>query len=145
VSAVIYTDLRGLPEVEEMLEQFQGRELNNRTRRAVRAGAAEFRDEMRSEGRSRSDLPKTFSKTRTRNHRNPIGTSVSPKSALSSIFEHGAKPHTIPGSGSSGFGRGWPTVRHPGMAARPFIGPVFDAAKDEAEDAVADELFKGIR
>ena len=35
-------------------------------------------------------------------------------------------------------------VHHPGMAARPLIAPVFDAAKDRAGDAMEKTLFEGI-
>lgn len=151
----ITLDLRGMSEVSALLDEFQGAPLNNRTRRALRAGAGEFRDEMRSQGKSRADLPSGFGKTRTRAHRYPLGVSVSPKSPLSTIFEHGARSHTIaPGRGilagpggersreSAFFARG--PVTHPGMNARPFIGPVFDAAQDNAEDAFEDVLFEGL-
>ena len=58
-------DVRGLPEVKKMLEQVQGRELNNRMRRSLRRGAKVFREGLRDEARSRSDLPRSFRKTRT--------------------------------------------------------------------------------
>jgi hypothetical protein len=149
-------DLRGRDEVDQLLDQLHGRELNNRTRRALRAGAGEFRDEMRRQGR-KPGYPRGFSKTRTRSHRNPLGVSVSPKSPLSTIFEHGAGVHTIAPrargilAGPSGqrsrdqvfFARG--PVTHPGMRPRPLIAPVFRAAEDDAEDAVVDVLFEGIR
>lgn len=148
--------LEGLPEVRQLLQQFEGRQLNNRTRRALRAGAKVFRTGLRDEARSRSDLPKTFAKTRTRAHRNPLGVSVSPQSPLSSIFEGGAVSHQIaPKSqgllagpaGSRSRGRAFVArgpVRHPGMAARPVIGPVFDSEQDDAEDEFGRVLFEGI-
>lgn len=150
-------DLRGQPEVQALLEQFQGGPLNNRTRRALRAGAGEFRDEMRAQTRARSDLPRSFSKTRTRSHRNPLGVSVSPKSPLSTIFERGAGRHVVAPTGrgilagpsgersrdAAFFARG--AVSHPGMRARPLIAPVFNAAEDDAGEAFDDVLFEGIR
>ena len=155
MAETITVTLEGLPEVRELLDRFHGRQLSNRMRRALRAGAKEFRTEMRNQARSRSDLPKTFAKTRTRAHRTPLGVSVSPQSPLSSIFEGGAKPHTIrPASGflvgkagdrsrtRAFFARG--PVRHPGMAARPFIAPVFDASEDRAEDSFGRVIFEGI-
>ena len=152
-------DVRGVPEVRQMLEQVQGRELNNRMRRALRRGAKVFREALRDEARSRSDLPTSFAKIRTRAHRNPLGVSVSPKSPLSTIFEHGASAHQIgapgqllsnfegrrqagPTQGRPFFARG--PVRHPGMAARPFIGPTFDAAEGRASEAMRDELLEGL-
>lgn len=147
--ADIDVDVRGLPETKRLLAQFQGAKLNNRMRRSLRAGAKAFREEMRREAKSRHDLPRTFAKTRTRAHRNPIGVSVSPGSPLSNIFEHGAKRHEI-GDGAKilanaatgFFARG--SVSHPGMAARPFIAPVFAAAQGDATKAAADVLFEGI-
>lgn len=147
-------------EVDELLgRQLAPRELNNRTRRALRAGGKVMREGLRAEARRRADLPRTFAKTRTRSHRNPLGVSVSPQSPLSNIFEHGSKTHTVgaPGqilsnldkrreAGSSQgrpfFARGPVTVR--GMAARPFIVPTFEANEDRAGDAAEKVLFEGI-
>ena len=132
-------DLVGMPEVQKMLSEFEGQKLQNRTRRALRSGAAVIRGPLRAAARS-GRFPAKFKRTRTRAHRNPVGVSVSPGSPLSTIFEHGAKPHRI----------GIPTrngvipVQHPGMAARPLSGPVFDANRQKAEDAVRESLFEGL-
>lgn len=162
MSGSVDIDLRGLPEVKRLLEQVSPRELTNRTRRGLRAGTKVVRQEMRREGAT-PGYPKGFRKTRTRNHQNPLGVSVSPKSPLSNIFEHGAKRHTIaPGVKVSVTGRkqvlAGPAgerhraraffapfpVSHPGMAARPFIAPVFDASKDEATKAFQQTTFEGL-
>ncbi len=158
--AGITFDVRGLPEVKRMLAQVSGRELNNRMRRSLRRGAKVFREKLRDEARSRADVPKTFAKTRTRPHRNPLGVSVSPQSPLSTIFEHGARRHGIgtPSAilsnfnarregadrhrGGFFFARG--SVSHPGMAARPVIAPAFERGDREATEAMADELLKGL-
>lgn len=142
-------DIRGLPEVQSLLDQVQGGPLNNRMRRALRAAGGTFRTALRDAARSRSDLPRTMAKTRTRAHRNPLGVSVSPASPLSPIFEHGADPHAIGGAGQlladteSGFVARGP-VSHPGMAARPIIGPVFEETRDAAETDFTHELFEGL-
>ena len=149
-------DVRGLPETKALLDQFQGAPLNAKMRRSLRRGAKVFREGLRKTAISRSDLPKSFRKTRTRSHRNPLGVSVSPKSPLSTIFEGGAKGHQISGALLSNFNRpssagGEPTffarggVHHPGMAARPFIVPTFEANERKATDAMKDELFEGVR
>lgn len=149
-------DIQGMPAVQAMLDQVEGRNLNNRMRRSLRRGAGVFRDALRKEARSRADLPGTFAKTRTRSHRNPLGVSVSPASPLSSIFEGGAGRHTI-SAGAGGLLAGQAgersrpaafiargSVSHPGMGARPFIGPVFDANQDRAGDEFLNELTEGI-
>lgn len=152
MGAVVDVDVRGLPEVRKMLGQVEGRELNNRTRRALRAGVKPIREELRRRASS-GKFPRKFKQTRTRAHRNPLGVSVSPGSPLSNVFEHGAKSHTIApthglvlasdqGAREPFFARG--AVRHPGMAARPISGPAFEAKKDEAVKAFSDELLKGI-
>lgn len=133
-------DLQGLPECQAMIAQFEGKELNNRARRGLRAGIRVLRGPLRQKA-SGGGFPRKFRRTRTRSHRNPIGVSVSPGSPLSTIFEHGAKPHAIPITKGPLAGR---TVQHPGMKARPLSGPVFDAHRSEAERAVADELFRGV-
>lgn len=137
---MILLDLRGLPEVNALLGEFQGGKLNNRTRRALRAGVKVFRGPMRTAA-SDSRFPRKFKRTRTRGHRNPLGVSLSPGSPLSTIFEHGAKPHAIPITKGPFAGR---TVQHPGMAARPLSGPVFDANRGKAEQAFASTLFEGL-
>lgn len=153
--------LVGLPETKQLLEQVQGAKLNARMRRSIRRGAKVFREGLRDEARSRSDLPASFAKTRTRDHRNPLGVSVSPKSPLSTIFEHGAEGHMIGDAGqllsnfetrrakadkhTGGFFFARGPVRHPGMGARPFIAPTFDANERKAEKAMGDELFAGIK
>jgi len=144
----------GIPEAKAMLDQFQGRELENRTARATRAGAKVFRRELRSAVKSGLH-PHSFRKTATRNHRTPIGTSVGPTSPLLNIFEGGAGRHTIMPdkagmlSGRAGthyrtraFAASMP-VSHPGMSARPLIGPVFDSTNGEAAEAAMDTLFTG--
>lgn len=138
--ASIVVDLRGLPEVQAMLSQFEGQPLQNRTRKALRAGIAVIRGPLRAAASS-GRFPRKFKRTRTRAHRNPLGVSVSPGSPLSTIFEHGAKPHAIPITKGPFAGR---SIQHPGMAARPLSGPVFDANRGKAEQAVSDALFEGL-
>lgn len=151
--------LRGTKEARELLDSLSGKELQNRTRRATRKGAAIFRAEVRSEARSRSDIPNSFAKTATRGHRTPVGTSIGPTSPLLNIFEEGAGAHTIAPGAKSGklvlsgkAGDRWRSqdfvasdpVSHPGMGARPLIGPIFDAKEEEASNAAMDELLRGI-
>lgn len=124
-------DISGVPEVRKMLGEFTGGKLNNRLRRALRAGVKPIRVEMRHKGSS-GGFPRRFKTTRTRAHRNPLGVSVSPQSPLSTIFEHGARPHMIG------------AISHPGMAARPFIAPVFAASEEAAVKAAMDTLMEGI-
>lgn len=148
-SASITVDLRGSKDLIALLWTLSDRQLNNRIRRATRRGAAIFRTELRTVAKSRSDLPKTYGKTRTRYHRNPIGTSVSPGSPLSNIFEHGAGQHSIGRPGQLLYNAAAPfvargPVQHPGVRARPVIGPAFSAAEGRAVEAMRKELFGGI-
>jgi len=141
--------VRGYPEVQRTLNALQGGELVNRTRRGTRAGAKVMRAELRARAAS-SQFPATFRKTVTRGHRNPVGTSVGILSPLINIFEPGADPHPIGAAGqvlvnseTGFFARG--PVDHPGMAARPLIGPTFEATKDEAAEAAIDTIMEGLR
>jgi hypothetical protein len=152
-------DVRGGKEARELLDSLSGRELQNRTRRGTRRGAAIMRKEVRSRAGS-NGIPSRFRKTATRGHRNPVGTSTGPTSPLVNIFEGGAGRHGIGGRGQiltnlnsrreAGASQGPPffargPVSHPGMDARPLIGPVFDATNRDAADAAMDEILKGIR
>lgn len=140
-------DVRGLPETVELLESFTDRQLQNRVRQGTRAGAKIMRTELRSRAQD-PKYPSSFRKTKTRGHRTPVGTSVGPNSPLINIFEPGAKAHPIGGTGQllhsqQGerlFAARGP-VQHPGMAARPLIGPVFEATKDDAAEAAIDVIF----
>jgi hypothetical protein len=150
-------DIRGMKETRDLLESFSGNELQNRVRRGTRAGAKVMRAELRKQAAD-PKFPRSFRRTKTRGHRTPVGTSVGPTSPLINIFEGGAGWHVIaPKAGGvlSNFGdrreaagdyrggiffaRG--PVSHPGMEARPLIGPVFDATKDKAAEAAIDVIF----
>lgn len=141
MSERIDIDFRGMPACQAMLSEFTGAKLNNRTRRALRAGIAVLRTPLRAKASS-GGFPRKFKKTRTRAHRNPVGVSLSPGSPLSTVFEHGARPHDIRITKGPFAGR---TIHHPGMKARPLSGPVFDAHKGDAEKAVAVTLFQDLR
>ncbi len=140
----------GVKEAQALLEQVSGAKLNARMRRGLRRGAKVFREKIRAEAR-RPGIPATFRRTRTRAHRNPLGVSVSPGSPLSTIFEHGAGRHAIGAAGQilhsqQGerlFAARGP-VSHPGMAARPVVGPAYAAGEAEASAAVGAELMRGI-
>jgi hypothetical protein len=161
-------DIRGLPATLKMLDEFNDRELSNKMRRAVRAGIAPFRTEMRAVA-AEPQYPRSFRKTKSRTSTRggvsgrDIEAYVRPSSPLFNIFEPGAGQHEIApkGSRSGGvlagpaggtswdpggrkrpndfFARG--AVSHPGMAARPLLARVFAAADPTAEDAVAVAIF----
>lgn len=138
----VVLDLRGTDEVHKLLRTLSGQQLQNRMRRALRRGGGVFRDGIRNAGpMGWARRPRSFYRTRTRNHRNPLGVSVAPQSPLSTIFEGGAGPHAIPIAQGPYAGR---TVMHPGVAAKPFIGPIFASTNDDAGEAATDELFAGI-
>lgn len=158
-------DVRGVPGALRALDRYDGKELQNRLRRGARAGAAQFRDELRAEAKARSDLPRSFSRTKTKTTTRggrsgrDIQVSVRPKSPLFNIFEPGAGQHTIP-AGAAGLGgpageSGWTSegrkrpadffsrsaVSHPGMEARPLLPAVFARRVGRAEDAIAEAIF----
>lgn len=155
----------GTKEARHLVASLSGRELQNRSMRGFRAGSKVFRTAYRSEVKSRSDLPGTFAKTKTRQHRTPLGVSVGPSSPLINIFEGGADSHEIAPGGQMSVtghramllagpaGDRWRTrpmlasepVTHPGMGARPSVGPVFEREQDKASDAAMDTILAGLR
>jgi hypothetical protein len=157
--------LRGEKEVRQLLDSLSGRDLINRTRRAVRAGAAVMRKDVRQRAQE-PQYPRSFARIKTRNstHGGPSGmspaTSVGPTSPLLNVFEPGAGAHVeTPGTRTPGAtllggpagerSRDFPMlarrVTHPGFAARPLIAPAFAATHDEAADAAMDKLLEGLR
>jgi hypothetical protein len=146
----VTVSLRGGREARELLDSLSGRELQNRSRRASRRAAKVFRTAGRAEAKSRADLPDSFARFATKGHRTPVGTSTGPTSPLLNIFEGGAGIHRIgtPGqllynADAAFLARG--PVTHPGMGARPFIGPLFAEHNGEASERAMDELLAGIR
>lgn len=161
MAAQLDVRVEGGEQVRRMLRQYQDPELIRRMRRGTRAGAAVFRKGIRSQARSRSDIPDFFAKTKTRSSTRGghISTQTGPSSPLFNIFEGGAKSHEIaPGrmgiggrkmllSGKAGqrwrkrgFVASMP-VRHPGMRARPLAEPVFQGSLGAAKRAVAEAVF----
>lgn len=151
--------LRGDKEIAKLLDSLSGRELQNRTRRATRAGAKVFRQGLRARV-SGPQYPRSFRKLATKNHRDG-STSTGPTSFLLNIFERGAKRHPIGKPGqllsnfatrrgladkhTGGFFMARGPVNHPGMAARPLIAPEFEADQDKAAASAMDTLTDGLR
>jgi hypothetical protein len=160
--ARVTVSLRGTKEARQLLDSLSGRELQNRVRRGTRAGAKVFREKVRAEARSRADIPDSFAKTATKGHRMPVGTSTGPTSPLLNIFEGGAGQHPIyphrhrflsnfsarrqaADRATGGVFFAYGPVTHPGMSARPLIGPVFDANEDDASREAMDEMLADLR
>jgi hypothetical protein len=152
MSAIAFS-LRGDREVRQLIDSLSGRELQNRTRRATRAGAAVMRTDLRARVRG-GRYPKSFRKIATRSSTHGgIKTQVGPTSPLHNIFEGGAEQHTIAPKhspilhsqqGEPLFVAAGP-VKHPGMAARPLTTPAFEATKDQAAAKAMDKLLEGLR
>jgi hypothetical protein len=93
--------LEGLPQVRAMLSQFEGQELQNKMRKAVRAGAKPFQAGLKvaaataGHPRSFQKVPAAHVTTRGGASGRSIEAWVRPKSPLFNIFEPGAKAHTI--------------------------------------------------
>ncbi len=159
--------LEGLPAVRKMLDQFEGQQLQNKMRTAVRAGLKPFQAQLKFEGDTPGH-PHSFTKvpagkvtTRGGASGREIEGYVRPSSPLFNIFEPGAGSHTIAPrrkamlAGPAG-GGGWDAkgrkrkgaffargpVSHPGMRARPELPAAFAAAEGAATDAIANAIFK---
>ncbi|MES2210960.1 MAG: hypothetical protein V4515_12380 [Chloroflexota bacterium] len=151
--------LRGDREIAKVIDSLSGRELQNRTRRATRAGAKVFRQGLRQRVTG-SQYPKAYRKLATKNHRNG-STSTGPVSPLLNIFEGGAGIHAIGAPGqllsnfatrreagpahAGGFFMARGPVSHPGVKAIPLIAPEFAADQDKASSAAMDKLTEGLR
>lgn len=156
----------GGPAVRRMLGKYEGSALQNRLRRAVRAGAKPFQVALQSAAASdpTGNVPESFRKVRAAKVSTRGGFTgrdivarVRPESPLFNIFEPGAQAHDIEGpmmAGPEGAG-GWTSegrkrpapfgargrVRHPGMAARPILPTAFGRGTAAAKMAVATALF----
>lgn len=107
--AITAVHLEGLPAVRKMLDQFEGQQLQNKMRVAVRAGLKPFQTQLKFEGDTPGH-PHSFTKVpagKVSTHGGESGRaiegSVRPSSPLLNIFEPGAGAHTIaPGSSVTG-------------------------------------------
>lgn len=104
MTATVDYHVEGVPEVRAMLAAFQGRELQNRMRKVVRAGAQPFRPALSAAAASDAggNVPASFTKvgppkvtTRGGDSGREIQAYVRPKSPLFNIFQPGAGPHQI--------------------------------------------------
>lgn len=97
--------LEGLPAVRKMLDQFEGQQLQNKMRTAVRAGLKPFQRQLQFEADTPGH-PHSFAKITAKGHGTGVSTRggesgreiygwVRPNSPLFNIFEPGAKGHTI--------------------------------------------------
>lgn len=153
--------LRGGKEAHKLMNSLSGKDLQNRTRRGVRKGAAVGRQTMRSMARD-PKYPSAYTAgvagggIATRNHRFPIATSVGPTTPLLNLFEPGATAHQVGATGQVLRGAGGQDyrsapfmargpVRHPGFPAVPLIGPVFEKEKDHMAEAAMDVLLEGLK
>ena len=157
--------IEGADNVKRMLDRFQGRVLQNRLRRAVRAGAKPFQAGLKAAAAAdpTGNVPDSFKKvpaakvSASSRRGGDIVARIRPKSPLFNIFEPGAGPHEISGSvmaGAAGSG-GWSStgrkrrgpfgargqVRHPGMKARPILPTAFSSKLGAAQSTVADVIF----
>jgi len=158
--------IQGGDKVRRMLDGFTGQKLQNRLRRAIRAGAKPFQAGLKAAASSEptGNLPHSFTKvpaakvSASRRRGGTIVGRVRPKSPLFNIFEPGAGAHEISGAvlgGPSGSG-GWTAagrkrrgafvahgrVRHPGMKARPILPTAFSSRVRDAQQEVARVLFE---
>lgn len=160
----------GVPQVKAMLAEFSPRQLQNKMRRAVRAGAKVFGGGLKSTAQSHhggaGNVPLSFQKVpapKVSTHTEGgtgVEAYVRPKSPLFNVFQPGAKRHTIRPKrrgelkGPAGTNR-WDSVgrkragaffaqgpvSHPGMSDRDILSPAFQAKLPEAIDAVVGVLF----
>ena len=152
--------------VHRMLGKYEGRSLQNRLRRAVRAGAKPFQVALQTTAAQdpAGNVPESFTKVRAAKVSSRGGFTgrdivarVRPQSPLFNIFEVGAGAHDIEApvlAGPQGSG-GWTSegrkrpaafgargrVRHPGMSARPILPTAFDRGVTTAKIAVAAAIF----
>ena len=159
---VIDVKVTGVAGVDRALDEVSGSSLARRIRSGEMAGATSFAAAIAAEARRRaaagpSHVPADFARTATR--RTARGVIIRPASPLLAIFEEGAGPHAIAprhgrrlgGRGGRGMGAGQRDrasaffvsgpVQHPGMAARPILGPAFTVGETPAVRSVSEALF----
>jgi hypothetical protein len=153
----------GVPEIQQVLEQLDGKDRQNLLRRAVRAATKPFIADMKEVAAS-SNVPRSFQKipaakvsTQRGESGREVGATVRPKSPLFNIFEPGAGEHEITGDFMGGpiGGASWEaqgrkrpsdfaargSVRHPGMKGRPITPRSFSLGEAAASQALADVIL----
>jgi len=162
--------VEGLPRVKAMLDRYSPRQMQNKMRRVVRAGANAFKPDLIGQARAHhgagdQNVPLSFQKVpaaKVTTHGgagSDVEAYIRPASPLVNIFEPGAGAHTIsphgkPLRGPAGPG-GWTkvgrkrardfmtrrSVQHPGLQSRPELPAAFQSGLPDALDQVNRVLF----
>lgn len=157
--------MEGWDELEQLLQIAPAQISSRIAVRALRRGAAIIRDEARrivpvETGELRRSIRVRAFRQGTRAERTVTVWVQGPEKSLAILVEFGTSAHLIKrkkpggvlGRGVSGRGgrvfqgKGLPRgqVMHPGMRARPFLRPAFDARVGQATQAVAADIRLGL-
>lgn len=136
--------VKGLSELQRLLDQLPAKIEKNVMRGAMRAGAKPILVEAKARVPVESGELRDGLKIKTSGRGSRVVASVratGPHAFLANFFEYGTSPHLIPGplAIGQGFVQG---VEHPGISARPFLRPAMDAKTREAVVAAGNYIKK---
>jgi len=143
-------NVKGLSDLNKLLNEFPAKVEGNIMRGAMRAGAKVFEDRAKQLVPVKSGSLRDSIKVRTRSKRGRVSATVSAgdkKAFYAHMVEFGTAQHFIkPKSRKSLFfaGLAMDVVDHPGAKSKPFMRPALDGGQTEAVNAAADYIRKRI-
>ena len=153
--------LKGIQDLKKKFAKLTAKAQTKVGRQGLAEAAKTFRKEIRSRapkdsGNLRKNIRYRIRRKRRGHFQGRVG--VTGAAFYARFIEYGASPHRIPNE-TTGRGRNkqknkakvafngavYGAVDHPGVTAKPFIRPAFDAAARKAIDAAKKKLWEGIK
>jgi HK97 gp10 family phage protein len=141
------TNVKGLAELQAMLNTLPAKMERNILRSALRQGAnvvmRKARENITADGSEETGLMRKGIKVRTQAKRGTVIASVratGKHAYLANWIEHGVQPHSIAKGAKAGSGKGQDGTPHPGFAPKPFLRTALDTEMQAATIAVGNAI-----
>ena len=141
------TNVKGLAELQAMLNTLPAKMERNILRSALRQGAnvvmRKARENITADGSEETGLMRKGIKVRTQAKRGTVIASVratGKHAYLANWIEHGVQPHSIAKGAKAGSSKGQDGTPHPGFAPKPFLRTALDTEMQAATIAVGNTI-----
>jgi HK97 gp10 family phage protein len=138
-----FVHVRGLAELDKLLQDLPVKIEKNLTRGAVRAGAMVILPAAQAGIHNVSGKLSASLKVTTSARGGRVVASVKTRSPIAHLVEYGTRAHTITAKGRSGLSVGglfFQSVQHPGARPHAFMRPALDANAEAAVIAAGEYL-----
>ena len=138
--------IEGLSEMNKALKKLDAKVATKISRAGLAEAAKVMRKEMRARaprdsGNLRKNIKYKLKRFQRRGYKGSVG--VMSKAFYASFIEYGSSPHKIKGVAIEG--KPFASVDHPGIEAKPFLRPAFEAKKEAAIKAIGPKVWAMIK